>query len=49
MSLLVPIVINSNYFINMMSYPYFIMAFELILLIQAIVVASIYLTIASKD
>ncbi|WP_132984401.1 hypothetical protein [Tissierella praeacuta] len=49
MSLLVPIVINSNYFISMMSYPYFIMVFELILLIQAIVVASIYLTIVPKD
>lgn len=37
-SALVPIVINSNFFINMMSYPYFIMASQLILLIQLLIV-----------
>lgn len=37
-SFLVPIVINSTLFINMMSYPYFIIASELILLIQIIII-----------
>lgn len=37
-SFLVSIVINSTFFINMMSYPYFIIASELILLIQIIII-----------
>lgn len=38
MNLLTIIAINSNYFIDMLAYPYFIMAFELALLIQTIVI-----------
>lgn len=48
MGLLIPIVINSNFFINTMSYPYFIMAFELILIIQIVVIASTYLISSYK-
>lgn len=38
MNLLTIIVINSNYFIDMLAYPYFIIAFELALLLQTIVI-----------
>ena len=37
-SLFIPIVINSEFFIGMLSYPYFIMVSEIILLIQIVVV-----------
>ncbi len=37
-SLFIPIVINSEFFIDMLSYPYFIMVSEIILLIQIMMV-----------
>lgn len=43
MSLLTIIVINSKYFIDMLAYPYFIIAFELVLLIQTIVITIVIL------
>ena len=38
MSFFVLFVINSDFFMNMFSYPYFIMVFEIVLVIQMIVV-----------
>lgn len=41
-SFLIYLIISNNSFINMLAYPYFIMAFELVLLIQIIIVAIMY-------
>lgn len=43
MNLLAIIVINSKYFIDKLAYPYFIIAFELTLLIQTIVIITVVL------
>lgn len=45
MSLLTIIVINSKYFIDMLAYPYFIIAFELALLIQTIIIIIVILQV----
>jgi len=42
LSFLVTVVIKNNYFIDMLSYPYFIIAFELLLALQIIVILSSY-------
>lgn len=43
MNLFTIIVINSKYFIDKLAYPYFIIAFELALLIQTIVIITVVL------
>ncbi|SCG82264.1 hypothetical protein DW1_0655 [Proteiniborus sp. DW1] len=45
MSLLTIIVINSKYFIDILAYPYFIIAFELALLIQTIIIIIVILQV----
>lgn len=49
-SLSLPLVINFDFFINMMSYPYFIMACEIVILIQfLIVIILLWKEFSSKD